>query len=979
MSKSITILLCILLIFFSSTPSFSQSHTPADKYRDRAQELQKTREYLKAARMYVKAIEIEEKAPNPDLSRLASTLNEAGYCYDLAGRYDQAIKYYQEALAIDKKLGREEDVAARLNSIGLVYNARGEYDQAIRYYEEALAIDKRLKSKRVAIRLNNIGMVYKDRGQYDQAIKYFEEALALDKSLGRERGVATILNNMGLVYSAWGQYDRAIKHYEEALAIDKRLGRDNIAMRLNNIGMVYKDWGQYDRAIKYFEEALAIDKRLGRERGVAIILNNIGLVYSAWGQYDQAVKYYQEALVIDKRRGSEDGIAIRLNNIGMAYHDWDQYEQAIEYFEKALALERKMRRQGGVAIVLSNMGLVYSALGRNDQALKYYQEALAIDKRLGREGDVAIRLNNIGMIYSDRKRHRKAIKYLKESLAIDQRLGKQAGVATTLNNIGSQYKRLKKYDTAIEYFKASIELKEKLRRTAVGDVRRDYLASQIHTYQHLIATYIQKKDIPDAFETIELSRAKSLAEKIAGSESALKIPSVQQVQSELPEDTAVLVYANVDPVNRFDTVQIVITGNQVDGIKRSDKKLIALARKQYQAPVKTWQQNRRGIGVVKKDQAQKTGPDQAKIDFDDVINYYRGLLTQPSSSYNRGIQKVGKKQFSPPNQDPGLERLLYDFLIKPLEKHIQGKKKLIIVPDGILGFLPFETLADENGRYLIATYDISYAHSMGILELIKKRKYQADREPMLAFGGAVYDEIKYAVDMIQSEKQLTALENNVYASFEEQRSVRDAYASLDMANWSNLPGTLSEVNHIAGVVDNAKIFTGDKVTENTIKELSASGDLTRYKVIHFATHGLVVPAVPELSAIVLSQFKNEQNGEDGYLRMQEIAELSLNADFVNLSACETGLGKIYGGEGVVGLTQSFLIAGANGVSVSLWQVADESTSRFMVAMYDLVKQRGVGYDEAMAEIKRRFIRGDFGDTYKAPYYWAPFVYYGKWN
>jgi len=767
------------------------------------------------------------------------------------------------------------------------------------------------------------------------------------------------------------------RYYKEALVIDRRLGRDNIAMRLNNIGMVYKDWGQYDKAIKYFEEALAIDKRLGREGGVAIILSNIGLVYSAWGQYDQAIKYYNESLAIDKRLGREGGIATGLNNIGMIYKDQGQYDQAIKHFEEALALEKRLGREGGVAVILNNMGVVYSDWDQHDKAIKYYKEALAIDKRLGREGDVAIRLNNIGMVYSDWGQHDKAIKYYEESLAIDKRLGKEADIAITLNNIGSEYKRLKKYNTAINYFKASIDLKEKLRKTAVGDIRRDYLASQIHTYQLLTAAYIQKKDLPNAFATIELSRAKFLTERIAGSESAIKIPTVQQIQNELPEDTAVLVYANVDPIRKFDTVQIVITSSQIYGTKLSNKKFITAALEKYETPLKTMLPNRRGIGVVEKNKHQKKVPDKGKINFDDVINYYRSILIHPSSRFNRGRKRVGRKQASNENQAPSLDHLLYGFLVKPLAKHIKGKKKLIIVPDRILGFLPFETLTDENGSYLVATYDISYAHSMGVLELIKKRKYEANRESLLAFGGAVYDEVKYSVDMIQSEKQLAALENNVYASFEDKRSVRDAYASLDIASWGNLPGTLSEVKNIAKVVDDAKIFTGDQVTEDNIKGLSASGDLAKYKVIHFATHGLVVPALPELSAIVLCQFKKEQSREDGYLRMQEIAELSLKADFVNLSACETGLGKIYGGEGVVGLTQSFLIAGANGLSVSLWQVADESTSQFMVALYDLVKQQGIGYDQAIAEIKRRFIRGDFGDIYRAPYYWAPFVYYGK--
>ncbi len=111
--------------------------------------------------------------------------------------------------------------------------------------------------------------------------------------------------------------------------------------------------------------------------------------------------------------------------------------------------------------------------------------------------------------------------------------------------------------------------------------------------------------------------------------------------------------------------------------------------------------------------------------------------------------------------------------------------------------------------------------------------------------------------------------------------------------------------------------------------------------------------------------------------MNEIAQLNINADFVNLSACDTGLGKIYGGEGIVGLTQSFLIAGANSLSVSLWQVDDKSTSKFMVEMYRAVNKHSLSYSEAINQIKRLFIKGEFGKEYQAPYYWAPFVFYGK--
>ena len=207
---------------------------------------------------------------------------------------------------------------------------------------------------------------------------------------------------------------------------------------------------------------------------------------------------------------------------------------------------------------------------------------------------------------------------------------------------------------------------------------------------------------------------------------------------------------------------------------------------------------------------------------------------------------------------------------------------------------------------------------------------------------------------------------------------------------------------MARLVKGAKVFEKNDVTESRVKALSDSGELARYKVIHFATHGLAVPEFPELSALVLSQLKKGNAGEDGYLRMGEIAQLKLQADFVNLSACETGLGKVYGGEGIVGLTQSFLISGANGVSASLWTVNDRSTMIFMVGVYQLVNEKGMSFAKAMTEMKRAFIRGEITtdsydsktgkikfstsepkptkakfQSYSNPFYWAPFVYYGR--
>jgi len=273
-----------------------------------------------------------------------------------------------------------------------------------------------------------------------------------------------------------------------------------------------------------------------------------------------------------------------------------------------------------------------------------------------------------------------------------------------------------------------------------------------------------------------------------------------------------------------------------------------------------------------------------------------------------------------------------------------------------------------DGRYLAERFNIKYTQSLTVSEIIKKRKYNPDRKPVLAFGGAVYDESKYATEMITNEVQL----KSALLALNRGEDARVTYAGLGYS-WSNLPGTLAEVRTIKSVIKDSDIYTGNKVTKSSFSEMSKKGELRNYKVIHLATHGLVVPEAPELSAVVFSQFTTPKQGDDGYLRTGEILDLDLKADFVNLSACETGMGKLYSGEGIVGLTQSFLVAGANGLSVSLWQVADESTTAFMVGLYKLVKEKGLSYDKAMSEMRRQFIKHP---KWSSPYFWSPFVYYG---
>jgi CHAT domain-containing protein len=174
------------------------------------------------------------------------------------------------------------------------------------------------------------------------------------------------------------------------------------------------------------------------------------------------------------------------------------------------------------------------------------------------------------------------------------------------------------------------------------------------------------------------------------------------------------------------------------------------------------------------------------------------------------------------------------------------------------------------------------------------------------------------------------------------------------------------------------IITGSDASESKVKEFSDNLELAKYRVVHFACHGYYNPVYPSLSSVIFSEVSGQvkNNTEDGYLSVEEAALLHFNADFVNLSACESGLGKFEQGEGVIGLTRAFQVAGANHIGVTLWTVDDEATKQFMIAMYEKVFKDGKGYLEAYTETKREFMHSKQYSKFNSPVYWCPFVLYG---
>jgi len=291
---------------------------------------------------------------------------------------------------------------------------------------------------------------------------------------------------------------------------------------------------------------------------------------------------------------------------------------------------------------------------------------------------------------------------------------------------------------------------------------------------------------------------------------------------------------------------------------------------------------------------------------------------------------------------------LYNMLVKPARPYLAPERPLVIVPDGILHYLPFETLRskDAAGRpqCLIEQFPVSYMPSVSVLAELQQRPPERARLDLLAYGDPVFSRAGAA-------------------SSPSVDLVRGIYESAGI-RFPALPSTRREVEALGRLFPRERrtIFLGLDATEASVKHTN----LLDYRLLHFATHAIVDDRNPARSGIVLSLVNT--GDEDGILRINEIFNLEMNAGLVVLSACQTGLGNLVRGEGVVGLTRAFLYAGARRVAVSLWDVNDLTAPDFMQSFYRRLRQ-GEDPASALRSAKVEMLQSD-SPVRANPYFWA---------
>ena len=487
---------------------------------------------------------------------------------------------------------------------------------------------------------------------------------------------------------------------------------------------------------------------------------------------------------------------------------------------------------------------------------------------------------------------------------------------------------------------------------------------------NLAGAYIKTGRPAEALETAELIKNAELNTLLNSNSTSSK--TVREIQASLATDEAIIYYLSPGSLDDTGYFNFLVTKNNVEATFFDFTKIVAdlftenpsitsyveskLAKKELRRP-----NNTERPAFSENYMAQ---PGDARIFFETYRTYLE------AAKEDRPFLKAGE-----------FARLSANiwYVLFPNLNFLRDIKKITIVPTGELSFIPFETLINPvTKRYLIEDFEIGYAPSASVLVSLRQKQKTSYKKNVLAFGDAKYSLRNNTHSKIASIADIKRLQLEVNEAIESGKDLDFAYGAFQTDEpMKYLIGTKNEVEAIKQIVPLTDVRLDKQMTENEIKSMSDAGLLKDYKVIHLASHASVNPYIFEMSAIAMSVLPSPVNGEDGMLTVNEIKALKMNPDLVMLSACQTGLGRITTGDAVQGLNNSLFQAGANASLTSLWSVNDYTTSIFVQEFYKKVFQSNIPYVTAATEIKRAFIAGAYGDEFKHPTYWAPFIYYGK--
>ena len=953
--------------------------------------------------------------PNQRGTRYISLVAESSGSYRLeisladevakAGRYEVKVEEVRPATEQDRIRVTAEKAEGEGATLVNRASTAEQVRRGIAKYEDALSLWRKLDERKGEMRiLISLDIQLRRIGEPQAALEYASQAIQIARALEDRYQEANLTIGFGIRYRGLGDNQKALDSFQQARQLFKALSAGyGEAIAVYHIGTTLKRIGEYQDALRYLDEALAVLSSAGDRRNEVQTLNSIGQIHRALGDKQKAVELHNRALEIARNRKSVDLEAYSLGNLGNVYFDLGDEQKALEFYEQAVKLARVVGDGLGEADALKMIGDVAFSLGDHKKALDNFEQSLHLYQSIWERDREAQTLYSLAQVNHALGNLDQARKQIEKSLDIRESLRA---------NLVSQQLRETFFTSAQRSFDLYIDLlmQAHKRNPAAGHEAAALQASERGRGRSLLELLFEsqadiRQGVPPNLLELERSLRRQISDKAAARTSLLSNKRTQAQTAFFDKEIAEL-------TSRQREIEV--------QIRQSSPRYAALTQPQPLSAGEIKQQlddntvllefalgeKRSWLWAVTRssiDSYQLASGNEIESIARRVYELLIARQPRKGETDDQYEARIKNAETTFQTESATLSQMLLGQIGERLQQDWKGKR-LAIVASGALQYIPFAALPisrvgdqvkggdTQSVEALITQHEIVNLPSASVLATI--RRETAGRKGAQKTLAVIADPVFEANDLRVINALKNAANSGITAGV---RSVGDDSSSpgsneqarIDLAlvrslrsfnlinergGFHRLPFSREEADAIVSLTSSDSSLKATDFQAN--RKRATSGELSHYRIVHFATHGLLNSEHPELSGLVLSLVDETGKAQDGFLRMQEIYNLQLPADLIVLSACQTALGKEIKGEGLVGLTRGFMYAGAQRVVASLWQVDDLATAELMKRFYRGMLKDGLRPAQALRLAQLEMLKQK---RWSSPFFWAPFFIQGEWR
>jgi CHAT domain-containing protein/Flp pilus assembly protein TadD len=958
----------------------------------------------------------------------AQTIEAGEICFAL-GEYQEALRHYRKAAAQAKTGGAKLEESRALREVGRLYSYLGDNDQAESNVLAALRLlapNQRIVEPEFkddyAVSLNNLGEISYARGDLVKSSKQFAEALQIFDEVGDRSEAARAHLFRGYIVGGLGNREKAVAEFSRSLelysAVRNKAGE---GLSLTALGLMQSTNGEDERAISKHREAIAIFQSIGDGQSEAIAVNGLGQAYENLMDYNTALENYEQALSLFQDGGTRDFAAVATSNVARAYRLMGDFKKAVAYYEKCLILSRAAKKVRTEANALNDLAAIYAAQGNREKTISQYRILLKFYDAMSDRRQQAMAWNHLGDAYLGFAETQQALTAYERALPLSKQTDDKAVLLSSLFNLARAHSDLGHLEAALSNIEQSIKIIEDLRSNVANpDFRTSYF-SGVHKHYALWIDVLMQLDEQRPGEGFaaagllasEKARARSLLDNLTdvganidpGADPEL-LSRKRELEGLLRAHAQYQMELSISGKNSAKSEEAACEVNELRTEYQEIESRLVERNPRLQSPGPP------AVSSLAEVQTQLLDGDTILLEYAlgedrsylwavtaDSLHSYQLPSASSLETTGREVYKlltarqaVGETIESGYLANVEDSDRLYTEKARELSQMLLGQvadqlgsKRLVIVSEGILQYIPFEALPAPQPQtlgsltkapdmpLLVASHEIVTLPSISTLAAIRKEKHKvASGEKVVAvLADPVFSKND---DRVQNGTQTAVITSLNTGSVSGESALRSLGRTTRQAGPTRLVHASEEADAILAATPRgtAMIARGFDAS----REVAMSSLIGDYKIVHFATHGFLNTDHPELSGIVMTMVNHDGSRTNGFMSLQDIYNLNLSADLVVLSACDTALGKDIRGEGLVGLTHGFMASGAKSVVATLWKVDDRATAVFMATFYEALLKDGLTPVAALRTAKQR-VRQE--KAWQAPYFWAGFVLQGEYN